>query len=68
MTVESCTTFCSSKGYAVAGLEYASQCWCGSSLTATATQVAAAECSLLCPGNNKEYCGAASLLDIYELP
>jgi hypothetical protein len=32
MTVDTCISFCSGKGYTYAGLEYSSQCYCGNSV------------------------------------
>lgn len=39
MTVESCVSYCSGKGYSYAGLEYSSQCYCGNSLPSGAAPV-----------------------------
>ena len=68
MTVESCVKFCSAQipAQPYAGVEYAAECYCGSSLPTTATRAATnATCSMTCSGNNKEYCGGPNLLDIY---
>ena len=68
MTVESCVNFCSSQSPAqpYAGVEYASQCFCGATLPSTATMAASNNtCSMTCSGNNKEYCGGPGLLDVY---
>jgi hypothetical protein len=68
MTVESCTAFCKANlptgGYA--GVEYASQCYCGATLSQTAVVEPASSCDMLCVGNDKEYCGGSSLLNVYE--
>ncbi|KAL8688550.1 MAG: hypothetical protein Q9218_005568, partial [Villophora microphyllina] len=66
MTVESCVNYCSAAGANYAGLEYASQCYCGNSLATGATKAAdQSSCNMLCTGNNKEFCGAGSLLNVY---
>jgi hypothetical protein len=66
MTVESCTAFCKanvpSGGYA--GVEYASQCYCGAALSQT--PVASTSCNMLCTGNNKEFCGGSGTLNVYQ--
>ena len=66
MTVESCVNFCSAKGSAYAGVEYAQECYCGSSLPSTAVTADASKCNMLCTGNKKEFCGAANYLNVYE--
>ena len=65
MTVESCVAFCKTKNQAYAGLEYAKECYCGTSLPTTATTTALSSCNMLCTGNSKEFCGASSLLNVY---
>ncbi|KAG8968961.1 hypothetical protein FRB90_010780, partial [Tulasnella sp. 427] len=43
MTVEKCTTFCKSKGFSLAGLEYGQECWCDNTFEngASAAQIKA---------------------------
>ncbi|MCJ1408115.1 hypothetical protein MMC19_002188, partial [Ptychographa xylographoides] len=66
MTVEACVGFCkgSSPSQAYAGVEYAQECYCGSSLPTGATTAPASSCNMLCKGNNKEFCGAGNLLNV----
>ncbi|WVR00301.1 hypothetical protein IAU59_007444 [Kwoniella sp. CBS 9459] len=66
MTAEWCVSGCQLKGYAYAGMEYGQECWCDKSLNTASTQVANSECSMLCPGNQREYCGAGSRLALYK--
>ena len=66
MTVESCVNFCQALGATYAGLEYAQQCFCGSSLPSTAVVADASKCNMLCTGNSKEFCGSSSLLNVYK--
>ena len=68
MTVETCVKMCSGAGYSIAGLEYASQCFCGNSLPATAspTPGVVGDCNAACTGNSNEICGDASLLSLYK--
>lgn len=67
MTVESCVAFCASQGAngLVAGVEYAQECYCAASLPGTAVVQPLSSCNNLCKGNNKEFCGAAGMLDVY---
>jgi hypothetical protein len=67
MTVEICVNYCSSKGASLAGMEFGQECYCGSSLPATAVVEPTSSCNMLCGGNNKEFCGAAGMLDVYAL-
>ncbi len=65
MTVESCVGFCKTAGANYAGVEYAEQCFCADSLPSTATALDAGQCNMLCTGNNREFCGAGSRLNVY---
>ena len=65
MTVESCVGFCKTAGANYAGVEYASQCFCGSSLPSTSSPLDPSLCNMVCTGSQREFCGAASLLNIY---
>jgi WSC domain len=68
MTVESCVDFCraESPSLTYAGVEYAQECYCATTLASTATSVPNSQCSMLCKGNDKEYCGAGLLLNVYN--
>lgn len=66
MTVELCGAACLSRNYLYFGLEYASQCYCGNTIT-TAT-IAESSCSTPCAGNRVEFCGAGSILSVWALP
>ncbi|KAL8931127.1 MAG: hypothetical protein Q9208_000231 [Pyrenodesmia sp. 3 TL-2023] len=69
MTVESCVNFCAATTGAVyAGLEYGQECYCGASIpsTITAQSTDLGRCNKLCSGNNREFCGGASVLNVYK--
>lgn len=66
MTVETCVEFCQASGSAYAGLEYAQECYCGSTLSSSAVTADASKCNMLCTGNSNEFCGASSLLNVYK--
>ncbi|OAG35369.1 hypothetical protein AYO21_10440 [Fonsecaea monophora] len=68
MSIESCTAFCKQNGYFMAGMEYSSQCYCASSLTQPLQSPL--NCSqqnyMVCTGNQFEYCGGQSLMQIWN--
>jgi hypothetical protein len=67
MTVEMCVGACQTNGYALAGVEYGSQCFCGNSISPLSSVVADSQCQvMLCPGNSKEWCSAGSHLQVYS--
>ncbi|WWC68300.1 uncharacterized protein I206_102224 [Kwoniella pini CBS 10737] len=66
MTAEWCVSGCQAKNYSYAGIEYGSECWCANTLSSTSTKQADSACNMLCPGNQREYCGAGSRLALYK--
>lgn len=59
MTVEMCAATCNT--FAMFGVEYGQECYCGDSLQAGSVKVANQnDCNFLCPGNAMEYCGAGN--------
>lgn len=70
LTVETCITYCGSFSppYSLAGVEFSTQCFCGNSLAAGAVSTDASQCNMLCGGNNLEYCGGSSRLNVYQVP
>ncbi|MCJ1402937.1 hypothetical protein MMC11_006158 [Xylographa trunciseda] len=68
MTVETCIALCGGKDFSIAGLEYASQCFCGNDLPARAspTPGVIGGCNMACTGNSTEMCGAGSRLSLYQ--
>ncbi|KAK6593884.1 WSC domain-containing protein-like protein 3 [Botrytis cinerea] len=69
-TIEFCETAC--KGFSYFGMEYSNECYCGNvlgvgSINQTSSNPSNNGCSMLCKGNNKEYCGGPGKLDVYML-
>ncbi|PQE21948.1 glycoside hydrolase family 3 protein [Rutstroemia sp. NJR-2017a WRK4] len=64
---QNCANLCGNAGYAYAGVEYSTQCYCGSSITNNATQVAATACTATCAGNSTQICGGTWFIDIYTI-
>ncbi|KAF7363206.1 WSC-domain-containing protein [Mycena venus] len=64
MTVESCLDSCQAGGYALGGVEFGDECYCGNALlygygTSTA-------CNKPCSGNTSELCGGSKALNVYQ--
>lgn len=65
-TIELCTQTCVAAGYTIAGVEYGTQCYCGSTLSGAADYVIAAACTMPCAGNSSEICGGEARINIYS--
>lgn len=63
MTIEMCSVICN--GWALFGVEYGRECFCGNSVTGSNT-AAADDCNFPCAGNSKETCGAGNRLNVYS--
>ncbi|KAK8049291.1 hypothetical protein PG994_011021 [Apiospora phragmitis] len=66
MTIEKCLAFCAGAGLPLAGLEYGSECFCGTSLAPPSALGSPEACRMACPGNKKQVCGGPSLLSIFR--
>ncbi|WVW81296.1 hypothetical protein I302_103287 [Kwoniella bestiolae CBS 10118] len=65
MTQELCMTTCQSKGFAIAGIEYSSECYCGNSFS-TGSVPATDNCNMVCSGNSLQTCGGPSRLTTFK--
>jgi len=65
MTIETCTNFCQSQGFSIAGLEYARECYCDNSYFSAPLQ--SGQCNMNCAGNANENCGGPNALNIFTL-
>lgn len=65
-TIELCTSTCAQGNNSIAGLEFGSQCFCGSALGYQATQVVSSSCSMDCPGNSSQTCGGPNRLSLFS--
>lgn len=68
MTVENCEAGCLSRGYTLAGVEYANQCYCGDTLENGSGPASDgnALCDMACTGDSSETCGGPNRLDLYS--
>ena len=53
MTISRCLTLCSNEGFALAGVEYGIECYCGQSLRTGSSVKATSECNMACAGNGE---------------
>lgn len=67
-TIESCTAFCKSNGYFMAGMEYSSQCYCASVMSQPLQDpsICAQQDYMVCSGNLFEFCGGQGLMQIWN--
>jgi WSC domain len=65
MTIEKCQSFCLSNSLPVAGVEYSTECFCGTGLN-PGSAVNQTGCSMPCGGNSAQTCGGPSRLSVYK--
>ncbi|KAL7409262.1 hypothetical protein BDY24DRAFT_372641 [Mrakia frigida] len=66
-TVESCLAVCRSGGFVLAGLQYGSQCMCGSSFSNNlGAVISSSSCSMTCKGNTLQLCGGFYTTNTYR--
>lgn len=63
MTNELCAEFCQEFEYF--GTEYGRECFCGGTLPARSAEAPGTECSMLCGGSGREFCGGPDRLSTY---
>jgi hypothetical protein len=61
MTISICRSFCLASDYPLAGLEYASQCFCGNSLASNTSSTA---CTMACASNASQIRGGGFALSL----
>ncbi|WVF70056.1 hypothetical protein IAT40_004843 [Kwoniella sp. CBS 6097] len=65
-TISACTSYCASKGFNYAGVEFGKECWCGKS--ATLKTADPSTCNVACPGDIYSKCGGSSRMNVYRSP
>ena len=63
-TPEKCIAACESRGYGFAGVEYSTECYCGSSAPVATKKAADTDCLLPCAGSSQT-CGGSNRVDVY---
>lgn len=68
MTNEQCVAFCESKGFSIAGTEYAKECYCGDSIPDSGAPVPGVpgNCKMPCAGDESQMCGAGGAITLYK--
>lgn len=66
LTIESCQDYCTGKGYPLSGMEYSTECYCGSHLENGAVIGGSTQCVMACGGNTNEICGGPGALSVYN--
>ncbi|KAH8879637.1 WSC-domain-containing protein [Thozetella sp. PMI_491] len=67
MSVDACVSTCSKRGFAVSGVEYGGECYCGNDIpAATSLATGTWECqAMFCTGNTLQFCGGKSRMLVY---
>lgn len=69
MTYTKCLTYCASNGFAIAGLEYGRECYCGNALVnGGSLAVTSTQCNMPCAGSSSKTCGGPGALTIFVIP
>ena len=64
MTTELCAATCRDRGFAYAGTQYSSWCFCGNSYGKSGT---AENCNMKCAGNTNQICGGPWANSVYSI-
>ncbi|KAK4178044.1 WSC domain-containing protein [Triangularia setosa] len=65
MTRDKCIAACKAAGYFYAGVEYSTECFCGSAQPSSGLLVADSQCDMPCAGISGETCGAGWRIEVY---
>jgi glucan endo-1,3-alpha-glucosidase len=71
MTPTQCVDACGAKGFKIAGVEDATECWCDNEFNTKAGEVQTVECGedecgKPCPGDHQQRCGDGWVMDVYR--
>lgn len=65
-TPANCIAHCEDNGYTYAGVEYGSECHCGTGFVSTPTNIATTNCNAPCAGNSDYACGGSWAIQLYK--
>ncbi|KPJ07173.1 Xylosyltransferase oxt [Papilio machaon] len=63
---EFCLDICIQAGFPYAGVQYASECFCGDISPRESAKTTEGSCDMKCPGNSTKICGGYFTMNIYE--
>ncbi|CAB0001264.1 unnamed protein product [Nesidiocoris tenuis] len=61
-----CINICIQGGYPYAGVEFGSECFCGSNEPSSSTKLPDSSCNMKCPADPKQACGGFYAVNIYQ--
>ena len=65
MTIGRCKEYCHARGWALAGVEWYTECFCGNE--APTNMISDSECDRPCGGDNAQMCGGAWALNVHDV-
>lgn len=65
MTSESCIAYCTQAGFNYAATEYASECFCGNTLSSESTLAEPGDCNMGCTGEPTTQCGGPNRMTVF---
>lgn len=66
VTPQTCVNTCFTAGQTFAGVEFGSECWCGTATNVNATKVADVQCGTACTVNPAFFCGDSNRLNVWK--
>lgn len=66
VTVKSCLDACDAGDFALGGVEFGNECWCGNSIQYNNRAASPAKCDKPCAGDGNNICGGADALNLYQ--
>ncbi|KAJ5131970.1 hypothetical protein N7448_006128 [Penicillium atrosanguineum] len=66
-TIEACQSACEAKGFTYAGIEYGTQCFCGTAIMNAGASIDSSNCNTVCPQASAEVCGGSNALSLYQV-
>lgn len=66
--VSDCTSACKAAGFQYAGLEYGSECYCGSSIQNGGHLIDDSSCNMACTADHTQLCGGPGAINVYQSP
>ncbi|KAK5704338.1 hypothetical protein LTR97_003356 [Elasticomyces elasticus] len=62
-----CADMCGYRGYNLSGVEYTTQCFCGTYINSAASKASEDSCGYICPGNSSTHCGDTYFMNLYQI-